>query len=581
MFSQSGGTKTIYRGTIVEHIDGKILLDAIIPHIKEVKTLSVGSLCAMVFLIIYDKSTMPYQLRSQEIGEDGKPITANDVNAPNKGKIYDRVVLKISILHPGAYLEHYIDITSTQHQKSTTPYQDANAEWRGQEYIHAVLRSESGVSPCPDAIANANYNQTDFGIFRSSLLTQTRKVDTEAPAVFNYLLEQVKKVNKTSLIKATIDILIMDAVSGTPLRDVDPMRLTEMSCRCGALYTTVTAKTGFAAADGHNKNWLVDPPNISMIDFGRGSYLLSLNGINKLMAGLERWLGGQNTYAIGNLWRCLGRGSPTGMGWGEWFLGIGNPGLTVLREENMKRITDDTIKMMRDVLVNFLYELKIGNDLSCTAFLITATPEQTVLKNIHKLFVLTALCGGLFHAIDYGGAVPIQFEALNQIYGNSDFNTFESIIRYVHIDLDKYANNSSHHLMDVCKYMQPLIAEHGFPGPRWSFSATPIGIAGIRDLAAKKLADELEAKRVAALEATGTADKLSTQRHVNFADTQKSSRKSPTPTSRKSPTPTSRKSPTPTPRKSPKRVKIGGRKKCRTNRTKNRRQYRHTRKLRN
>ena len=558
-------------------------------------------MCAMVFLITYDETAMPYQLRSQEIGEDGKPIDANDVNDPQKGKIYDCVVLKISILHPGARLDEYVELDGTPHRKSTTPSEDTIAEWRGQEYIHAVLRSNSGVSPCPDAIANAKYKQHDFGIFQRSLLISkpTKTVDPEAHRVFTYLTTQVNRLNKPS--QDIIDILIMDAVSGKPLADVDPRKFTEMSCRCGALYTTVTAKTGFAAADGHNRNWLVDPPNISMIDFGRGSYLLSLNGINKLMAGLERWLSQPTTgpYDIKNLWTCLGRGSPTGMGWGEWLLSL-RSGLTVVHEEHKKRIRLETIEMMREVLSSsslgakrkryyesdFIHDLHIG-DMTCPDFLVsTSNPADTVCKNIHKLFVLTALCGGLFHAIDYGGAVPIQFEALNQIYGNSDFNTFDSIIRYVNIDLDTYeTRNNSHKLMDVCNYMQPLITEHGFPSPRWNLTHTPIGIDGLKDqkIAAAKLAAKLDAKRVAALRATETAAKTSIDRHreVMF----RKSRKSPTPTPLKSPTPTSRKSPTPTPRKSPtnKRQKgmVGGRKKCRTNRTKNRRQYRHTRKLRN
>ena len=605
MISQNGGTKTIDKTTkrIVE-LDGKILINAMIPHIKTIRTLSVGSLCAMVFKVGYDNKKMPYELRSQEIGENGHPVAPLDVYDATHGKLHDSVVLKISLVHNTGTLlvDNYDDVHHVVHRKSTVTPLDTLAEWTGQRYIHETLRSTSGVSPCPDAIGNVKYDQTEFSAFCSSVRSKLLK-DADTNHVFNYLSDQLVKYPSLS-----IDILIMDSVPGRPLALVDARHIGDMSNRCGAIYATVVAKTGFAAADGHNRNWLVDIITkvdsitkadiiteviIAMIDFGRGSYLLVPGAINKLMAGLEQWLNdpSRDMSDIISLWRCLGQGSPVGMTWKEWFKGIATlTGPAVLQKIHMQKITTMTIRMMSKVLHSFITELSIGVP-TCPAFIISPiNPERKVCENLHRLFVLTALCGGLFHAIDYD-STPIQFEALARIYDDINLTAFDRIIANVNIDLGTYERtNPDHHLKDVCHHMQPLITARGFETPRYHDLSNPTGADGIIEQARKAI---IEQKKKEALEAASMADNKSLQRHRSKAPTHRPIKRSRSP-SRSRSSNSHPSSPPPPPSRpvrqgrktgafSPNRrhTPHGGRIKRRTNRTKHRRQHQHTRKLRN
>ena len=603
MISQNGGTKTIDKTTnrIVE-LDGKVLLNAMIPHITTIRTLSVGSLCAMVFKVGYDNKKMPYELRSQEIGENGKPIAPLEVYDTTHGKLHDSVVLKISLVHKKSTfrIDKYNDVHNVMYDKSIVTPLDTIAEWTGQRYIHETLRSTSGVSPCPDAIGNVKYDQTEFLAFCSSIGSNLVK-DVDTNHVFKYLSEQLVKYPSLY-----IDILIMDSVPGGPLALVDVRHIIDMSNRCGAIYATVVAKTGFAAADGHDKNWLVDIITkvdavtkvdtiteiiIAMIDFGRGSYLLVPGAINKLMAGLEQWLVDPDRYMyeIILLWTCLDQGSPVGMTWREWFKGLAMlTGPTSLHKIHMQKITTTTIQMMSKVLHSFITELSIG-DPTCPAFIISSiNSERKVCENLHKLFVLTALCGGLFHVIGYD-STSIQFNALYRIYDDKNFTTFDRIITNVNIDLGTYERmNPNHHLKDVCRHMQPLIAARGFETPRYHDLSNPTGADGI-----------IEQKRKEALEAASRADIKSLQSHRSNAlihrpiklsqspSRYRSSNSHPSSPHPSSPHPSSPHPPKPvrqgrnTGAFSHKRSRSGGRIKRRTNRTKHHRQRHRTRKLRN
>lgn len=622
MISQTGGTKTIAKSTrTIVKLDGMVLLAAITPCITIIKTLSVGSMCAMVLLVEFDPTKMKYELRSEEINEDGSPIHPAHVNDTVHGKLHNSVVLKISVVQAsGGMLDDYTDSKNVLHEKATVTLADTVAEWKGQEYIHAMLRSSSGISPCPDAIANIRYDMIQFSDFHKSIKLHLGLATTENSLVFAYLLDQLRK-NKTR----SIDILVMDKVPGIPLAAItDRVENVDMSKQCCAIFATVVAKTGFAAADAHDNNWLIDAiANIkSMIDFGRGSYLLSISTENKLMAGIERWLNPlpidrrsqPDMHKIKCLWNCLGQASPVGMSWREWFSGLATSGMSRLHELHMEKITMETTHMMRGVLEKFRTDLAIG-DPTCPAFLLSPTKDQrSVCKNLHKLFVLTALCGGLFHAVDYRGQTPIQLQALDRVYGmRGIFNSFDNIIIHSNIDLDRFQQmyGLQPGLDDVCAYMQPLITDRSFAHPYRMISLdTPIGVDG--DI-------EIKRKAAAAAYASATAAENSLKRHkthVNFKSqididsdiaieeakiagsirVPPARARTPARARAKTPTPARARAQSPAHAKGQSRVQSPSRKrpniphaghaggkrlKRRTNRTKYRRQNRHTRKLRN
>ena len=507
---QTGGTKTILQTTKkIVKLDGNTLLDAIVPCIKEVKILSVGSLCAMVARFDFDPTTMKYELRSEEIDETGLAIDPTHVSDPAHGKIHNSVVLKISVVQKhGGMLDDYKD-SKGRHEKATVTLEDTNAEWKGQEYIHAMLRSGSGVSPCPDAIANVKYTALEFSKFCTDINSHLK---SESKNVFDYLIDQTSTGNRS------IDILIMDTVPGEPLANIqDIYRRTDMSKHCCAIFATVVAKTGFVAADAHDNNWLIDLIKHirSMIDFGRGSYLLAISSRAKLMAGLERWLKPlpqdlhkePSINQIKLLWTCLGEVAPETliMPWGQWVLGfVSNTANKVHRE----KITIETTLMMHRVLDQFITDLNIGEP-TCPAFIVSAANDQRqVCKNLHKLFVLSALCGGLFHTVDYGGQTPIQFQAVTYAYTPTTrhfFKTFDNIITDLNIDLDIFetTHGTQPGLTDVCSYMQPLIEDRSFTAPPNIFDLTnPSGVDGA-----------IEKKRKAAIDAAAIAANNSIQRH--------------------------------------------------------------------
>jgi hypothetical protein len=508
---QTGGTKTISKitGRIVKLDDGKTLLNAIVQCIKKVQILSVGSLCAMVARFDFDPTKMvEYELRSEEIAESGKVIDPTHVSDPAHGKIHNSVVLKISVVQKhGGMLDEYTD-SEGPHEKATVTLEDTNAEWKGQEYIHAMLRSGSGVSPCPDAIANVKYNVSEFSTFCKDIDTH---LIPESRNVFDYLIDQISRESNRS-----IDILIMDTVLGEPLSNIQNLRdRTEMSKHCCAIFATVVAKTGFVAADAHDKNWLIDLVKKirSMIDFGRGSYLLAISSMAKLMAGLERWLNPlpqerrKSVDQIILLWTCLGKVAPETlrMNWGQWLLGFVYDTVNKVHRE---KITIETTLMMQGVLDKFIADLKIG-DPTCPAFIVSAANnERRVCKNLHRLFVLSALCGGLFHAVDYGGQTPIQFQAVKYAYTPNTqhcFKTFDSIITHLNIDLDVFEGmyGLQPGLTDVCRYMQPLIEDNSFTAPPKILDLpNPYGVDGA-----------IEEKRKAAIEAAAIAAEKSIQRH--------------------------------------------------------------------
>ena len=515
---QTGGTKTISKitGRIVKLDDGKTLLNAIVQCIQKVQILSVGSLCAMVARFDFDPTKMvEYELRSEEIAESGKVIDPTHVSDPAHGKIHNSVVLKISVVQKhGGMLNDYTD-SEGSHEKATVTLEDTNAEWKGQEYIHAMLRSGSGVSPCPDAIANVKYTASDFYTFCTDIKGH---LDLESKNVFDYLIEQISIVGYRS-----IDILIMDTVLGKPLSNIqNSVVRTDMSKHCCAIFATVVAKTGFVAADAHDKNWLIDlfKQIRSMIDFGRGSYLLAISSMAKLMAGLERWLNPlpqerrKTVNQIKLLWTCLGEVAPETltMSWSQWVIGFVYDAANKVHRE---KITIETTLMMQGVLDKFIADLKIG-DPTCPAFIVSAANDaRRVCKNLHRLFVLSALCGGLFHAVDYGGQTPIQFQAVTYAYTPNTrhcFKTFDSIITHLNIDLDVFEGmyGLQPGLTDVCRYMQPLIKDNSFTAPPKILDLpNPYGVDGAIEEKRKAAiaAAAIDEKRKAAIAAAAIDEK--------------------------------------------------------------------------
>lgn len=649
MFSQQGGTKIIAANTKFElrnPADHDSLLADILNNATQVEVLSETSLCAIVFKITFNNPLTTYQLRSQEIDTSGHPIDPTLIDDPSTGFLHSSVVLKMTIVreynnpHPVKNFQPLINnAPKPVVRKSGVTALEAIAEYRGQEYIHAMLRSISGVSPCPDAIANVRIT-TQLN-FASDIQDKILNPPTKPSAFFNHDRPRVEHALayfynhlNPKYSNTAIDILIMDTVNGgtsiTAYNINDPIHL-----KCCALFATVVVKTGFSGADAHNGNWLVGPGSgpvreISMIDFGRGTYLLSINGIPSIIAGLERVLNplqyDDNKRDPENVIRylstCLNIDHPTGITWKEWFTEIITFRNTPygLKNTNIKIISRETINNVRKILEKFCNEL-LG-DPRCPGFLLTQTHMDVVCANLHKLFVLTALCGGLFHAIGWHGALHIQFQTLHQLYASSYLQTFEDIITNMNVDLTIFLNSIKdpterarikNNLELAAILMQDFIKDNTFPSGIRTPTTTGLGEIGQVDarkaaaLLAAAQAKELAAKKKAAytaasnvqLASASNVHRASALRRDHLLNPFAAEARRPIVAAHRPPgalvlrrPPTgaiaAHRSPTgakrgreDSPHKTPRKTKNGGRIKRRRNRTTHRRQYRHTRKLRN
>jgi hypothetical protein len=369
--------------------------------------------------------------KSDIFGARGHLLTSRS-GAPTTGAIVDNLILKCFIIQPdiipklAPYKKHrrfaairdFLARTlgwgdeRTPHTKETTTIDEAVAENASQKMMYSVTK-EIMNPVCPDTLGVLVFHATQFEHF-----LQTYPTFATNP-VFQYLDAQVRELPDIR----QVGIMVMDSIppnyapldkleAGMPQFD----HYGELCILSAAIYCILIAKAHKIPIDPHTGNWMgASVPSLDVIAIDMGRVLDIDDPV--FVHNLQGYIG---TY-------------------------FSDPSHVIPSSTRGKPHTDIQECMRTGKFVDTLLRTIAGITQDCTslwpqarsaAALHGRVPEN--LNIIHKLFVLGACCDG-FQNNDVFDFNFCQIRLiLEEVYGNGHFESPDTIIANVSLDLNVY-----------------------------------------------------------------------------------------------------------------------------------------------
>ena len=417
---QHGGTKIVRAGVKIPEL-APADFDAICGAIDMLDIKAVGSTCALIVNAHINTGTdTGIVCRSDVIGARGQPLTTQCA-APNTGAIIDNLILKCFIIQQdiepkvGPYctprrfdfvksvfftISSIIGISDpSKHCKETTTLDDARTEYETQKAMYSITKSI--MSPvCPDTLGLLVFTAADFAGFLLKYPIFGNNL------VFNYLNEQVRSPDRQ------VGIMVMDAIppNYAPLNKLEQgMPQFEHLCLISAaIYCILITVAHKVPIDPHTGNWMGSVSDTGLLDV--------------VAIDMGRILDLTNPANIGNLHNYIVK----------YFSNpdkLPQPPLTDLQH----------IMRAPDVFIDALLRITIVN--VTDLWTPVRQPQGSVPNNlniIHQLFVLGACCDGFQNNANFEfNFCQIRF-ILEQVYNNDHFESLDSIIANVSLDLNEY-----------------------------------------------------------------------------------------------------------------------------------------------
>ena len=428
---QVGGTKIVKAGVIIDelaHDDFGTMCRAV----DRLDIKAVGSTCALIVnahINTDDMKKTGLVIRSDVVGAKGQKLTSKS-GAATTGAIVDNLILKCFIIQDDiepklapykkprgfAAIRDFFARTfglgneRTPHKKATTTIEDANEENASQKMMYSVTK-EIMNPVCPDTLGVLVFEAAqlrkflgDYQVFGSN-------------PVFQYLYTQVTEHPDTR----RVGIMVMDSIppNYAPL-DKLVMGMNqfahygELCILSAAIYCILIAKAHKIPIDPHTGNWMgasVPSLDVIAIDMGR---VLDIDD----PAVVQNLRGYIVTY-------------------------FGDPSHVIPSSTRGNPHTDIQECMRTDNFVTLLLHTIAGISTDCTTLWPQARLPESLqvpenLNRIHKLFVLGACCDGFQNNEVYDFNFCQIRIILEEVYGNAHFESLDTIIANVSLDLNVY-----------------------------------------------------------------------------------------------------------------------------------------------
>ena len=428
---QKGGTKIVRAGKIVHELTFDDF-GSICTAVDRLDIKAVGSACALIVNAhINTRVDTGIVCKSDIFGARGQLLTSRS-GAPTTGAIVDNLILKCFIIQPdiipklAPYKKHrrfaairdFLARTlgwgdeRTPHTKETTTIDEAVAENASQKMMYSVTK-EIMNPVCPDTLGVLVFDAAQFARFLRMYPL------FGANHVFQYLDAQVRELPDIR----QVGIMVMDSIppNYVPLDKLEQgmpqfEHYSELCILSAAIYCILIAKAHKIPIDPHTGNWMgASVPSLDVIAIDMGRVLDIDDPV--FVHNLQGYIG---TY-------------------------FSDPSHVIPSSTRGKPHTDIQECMRTGKFVDTLLRTIAGITQDCTslwpqarsaAALHGRVPEN--LNIIHKLFVLGACCDG-FQNNDAFNFNFCQIRIiLEEVYGNDHFESPDTIIANVSLDLNVY-----------------------------------------------------------------------------------------------------------------------------------------------
>jgi hypothetical protein len=447
---QNGGTKIVRAGVKITDL-APADFDAICGAIDMLDIKAVGSTCALIVNAhINTQIDTGIVCRSDVIGARGQPLTTR-CGSSNTGAIMDNLILKCFIIQPdiepkvGPYREprrfdfvksvfftisRIIGVSDpSRHCKETTTLDDARTEYETQKAMYSITKSFM-IPVCPDTLGLLVFTAADFAGFLSK-----HHIFGNNP-VFNYLNEQLRSPDRQ------VGIMVMDAIPPNyapldKLKQGMPQfeHYHDLYLISAAIYCILITVAHKVPIDPHRGNWM-------------GS--VSESGLDVVAIDMGRILDLTNPANIGNLHNYIVK----------YFSNpdrLHQPPVTDLQHI----MTAPDVFIATLMRIAFVDVTKLWNPVRVAPG--QGTVPETNLNIIHQLFVLGACCDGFQNNAVFDYNFCQIRHILQQVYNNNHFESLDSIIANVNLDLNEYLTSLGdqtkveyiiHNLQSISHYIE-------------------------------------------------------------------------------------------------------------------------------